>query len=263
MILPYMDQSAVYDMLNFGAADQGCTTSPAYFVLANRSATVKSIGAFMCPSDPDAQPIFDYASNITSPKGTSSPNNYCATAYPAWTFANNSIGFGGVTLPGNIQSGTVQYWLDPLLDASLSRFRHDIRKHGTIADGTSRTLFALEVRSKVKYNESSDTNGGVGVVSTWFVNTPLSWIVYADCAYFDAAAPYFYAPITMPIYGLNLVLQKPNPLWPLWIGAGSYHPGGANGLKYDGSVDFISNNQDFRVLAASISIATGETTGQL
>lgn len=256
MILPYMDQSAVYDMLNFGSENTLC--SAAYFVRANRTATIKTIGQYMCPSDPDAQPLHDYSSNITAPKGNSSPSNYNAVMYPVWTFAFNSVGFGGNRMPGNILSGTVQYWQE-----TGSNYKHQVVGHKSVADGTSKTLFALEVRSKVKYYDGIDTNGSVGVVSTWFLNSPPGWIVYADCAYFNPADPYFNAPITMPRYGLNLVLSKPNTLWPIWVNAGSYHPGGANGLRYDGSVDYIGNSQDYGILAASTSLAVNETKGGL
>jgi prepilin-type processing-associated H-X9-DG protein len=128
-----------------------------------------------------------------------------------------------------------------------------------LVDGTSKTLFALEMRSLIKFNELSDSNGAVGVVPLWFLNCPLYYIVYADCAYYNPADPYFWGPYAMPRYGINLQLNKPNPLWPLHVAAGSFHPGGANALRYDGSVDFLSNSIDFAVLAAACSLSLGES----
>jgi prepilin-type N-terminal cleavage/methylation domain-containing protein/prepilin-type processing-associated H-X9-DG protein len=267
MTLPYNDQSAIYDQLNFGSQNAMCPATPVYFVRANRTACIKTIGTFMCPSDPDSTPKFDYDTEITNPRGSTSPVNYGAVVYPRWSLATTpGLGFGGVTLTGNLNSGTIKYWRERESSAG-AYFKHDQVKHGTVADGTAKTMFALEMRSLIKYYDlpsGGDVNGTVGVIPTWFVNSPPSWIVYADCAYFDPASPYFYGPYSMPLYGINLVPNKGGQtLWPLWIAAGSFHPGGANVLRYDGSVDFISTNIDFATLAASCSLSLGETTGNL
>jgi len=120
------------------------------------------------------------------------------------------------------------------------------------------------MRTLTKYLEGSDANFGVGTIPTWFLNSPLYYVVYGDCAYGDSFSPYFFGPFCYPRYGINLVASKPNTtLWPTYISAGSYHPGGANSLRYDGSVDFVSNNVDFGVLAAYISLACGETSAGL
>jgi len=257
--LPYNDQSAIYDMLNFGSQGTLCNDPP-YFVYANRTATIKTIATFMCPSDPDSTAKHDYHTGITNPKGNTSPVNYGAAVYPRWSNATTpGLGYGGVMLQGNLKSATAQYWLDPVSDPSWNQYKHQLVKHGSIADGTVKTLFALEMRSLIRYNETADVNGAVGVVPTWYLNCPLGYIVYANCAYGDSISPYFYGPYAMPRYGINVVPNKPNTQWPLWIAAGSFHPGGANVLRYDGSVDFMSTSVDFANLAAMTSLALAET----
>jgi prepilin-type N-terminal cleavage/methylation domain-containing protein len=261
MILPYCEQETVYNMMNFGSENTLC--SNAYFVRANRSATIRSISTFMCPSDPDAIAQFDYHSGITAPKGLSSPTNYGAVVYPRWSVSSlPGLGFGGGVLIGNLYSGTARLWAEPgtptWFASAGNVMKHDVIKHGTVNDGTAKTLFALEMRSRIKYFDTTDVNGAVGVVPTWFLNVPIYYIVYADCAYFDPASPYFAGPYAMPRFGLNLRLNVPNTQWPLWVGAGSFHPGGANGLRYDGSVDYISNSVDFTALAAMCSLAHNE-----
>jgi prepilin-type N-terminal cleavage/methylation domain-containing protein/prepilin-type processing-associated H-X9-DG protein len=261
MVLPYCDQSAIYDMLNFGSETTLC--SSAYFVRANKTAIIKPVSTFLCPSDPDNSQFYDYHSGA-QPRGGSSPTNYGAVVYPRYSLATTpGLGYGGVILRGNLDSGTIQYWGEPTTYPAYNLYKHQRVTHGTINDGTAHTLYALEMRSKMKYNETADTNGAVGVVPTWFLNCPLYYIVYADCAYFDPAVPYFYGPYAMPRYGINLQPNKPNTLWVPQLSAGSYHPGGANALRYDGSVDFISNNVDFAVLAAATSLAIGEPAGNL
>jgi prepilin-type N-terminal cleavage/methylation domain-containing protein/prepilin-type processing-associated H-X9-DG protein len=269
VILPMMERSDVYDMLNFGASQSYCASS--YFVYANRTATIKSIAGFMCPSDPDATPKFDYHSGITNPKGNTSPTNYGAAVYPRHSVATTpGLGAGGVVLPGNLFSGTYKLWGEgqtPGWSPSPAPVAHEVVKDKTVADGTSKTIYALELRSLMKYLDSTppgDANFAVGVVPTWFLNSPLYYVVYADCAYFDAASPYFYGPFAYPRYGLNLIPAKPNlTLWPTYISTGSFHPGGCNALRYDGSVEFLSNSVDFGRLAASISLSLGESASGL
>jgi len=265
-ILPLMDQSALYDQLNFGSSGSLCGSN--YFVYANRTATIKSIGGFMCPSDPDAIAQFDYHTGITNPKGNSSPTNYGAAVYPRHSVSGSpGLGTGGVILPGNLFSGTYKLWGEGQTagwSPSPAPVAHDVIRDKSVADGTSKTIYALEMRSRMKYVEGSDANFTVGVVPTWFLNSPLYYVVYADCAYGDSVSPYFYGPFCYPRYGINLVPSKPNnTLWPTYISAGSFHPGGANALHYDGSVNFVSNNVDFGVLAAAISLALQETASSL
>ncbi|HVJ81458.1 MAG TPA: DUF1559 domain-containing protein [Planctomycetia bacterium] len=261
LILPYMEQSQIYDAMNLGGESVLC--SSAYFVRANRTATTKSIGAYMCPSDPDATPKFDYHTGIT-PRANCSPISYGGVMYPRWSsLTTPGLGYGGLMMQGNYYSGPMQYWLDPDSDPSLTRWKQIPMSHGKIVDGTARTMFALETRTLIKYNETADVNGAVGVVPTWFLNCPPGYIVYADCAYFDPSSPYFYGPFAFPRFGINVVPSKPNVEWPLRIAAGSYHPGGANALKFDGSVDFVSTSIDFGILAAACSPALSEPTNNL
>lgn len=257
MILPYMEQESLYNQLNFGSENTLC--SSAYFVRANKTAIIKQVGAYMCPSDPDTSQSYDYYSAL-APAGGSSAMNYGAVVYPVWNLGSPSLGPGGVVLRGSLSSGTIQYWAEyTTYGAGTTLYNHQVVKHKSINDGTAHTMFALEMRSKLKYFETSDTNGAVGVIPTWFLNCPLYYIVYGDCAFFDASAPYFYGPYAMTRYGINVQPNKPNTQWPLWIAAGSYHPGGANTLRYDGSVSFISTSIDFAVLAAGSSLALGES----
>jgi prepilin-type N-terminal cleavage/methylation domain-containing protein len=266
MILPFMDQNVIYDQLNFGSEDVLC--SSAYFVRANRTSTIRTIGAFMCPSDPDSVAKFDYHSGITNPKGNVSPTNYGAAVYPRHSVsASPGLGLGGSILVGNLFSGTYKLWGEgqtPGWSPSPAPVAHEVVKDKSVADGTSKTIYALEIRSLMKYLDSSppgDANFAVGVVPLWFLNSPLYYVVYADCSYFDAASPYFYGPFAYPRYGINLIPSKPNlTLWPTYISTGSFHPGGINTLRYDGSVDFMSNNINFGLLAAAISLSGGETS---
>ena len=268
-ILPFMDQPSIYDQLNFGSSGSLCATD--YFVYANRSATIKSVGAYMCPSDPDATPKFDYHSGITNPKGNVSPTNYGAAVYPRYSVSPSpGLGLGGAILIGNLFSGTYKLWGEgqtPGWSPSPAPVSHEVVKDKSVVDGTSKTFYALELRSLMKYldtNPPGDVNFAVGTVPLWFLNSPLYYVVYASCPYFDAASPYFYGPFAFPRYGINLIPSKPNTtLWPSFISTGSYHPGGINALRYDGSVDFVSNNINFGVLAAAISLSLQETGASL
>jgi len=253
MILPYSDQQPIYDMLNFGSAGSLCTTSPAYYVIANRSATIKTMGNFMCPSDADNAIQYDYSANIsppTAPKGNSSASNYGICGYPRWSYS--TVPIGGMV--GNILDGAYQYWLDPDTAGTWTQYLHRQVGQGKVQDGTSKTYYALELKSNTPYQ-------GLKTIPTWFLNAEPAYIVYADCAYGDSFSPWFCAPLTFPVYGLNVKITDINQtlVWPTQGNAGSYHAGGANALRFDGSVDFLQNSVDFNVLAAMISIAKGET----
>jgi len=140
------------------------------------------------------------------------------------------------------------------------------RKAKDFADGLSKTFYALESRAKTyNYNtgqadEVLDGTTYGTVYTSWFINMPVYYIAYQDCAYANSAEPWFISPITIPKYGINLPLKRgfAPSLWPYYITSGSYHPAGCNALLGDGSVQYISETIDLNTLKAMTSIAKGD-----
>jgi prepilin-type N-terminal cleavage/methylation domain-containing protein len=255
LCLPFMDGTAVYDQLNFNKGPDLCSNVAG--IRTNKTAVNSAMGMFVCPTDATNQPK-DYAMGVAPQQGQTS-SNYAATMY-----GNN---FFDTTTR---DTGYISFWSDfetyPPTSTGYRPFAIN-RKSKDVADGTSKSLFALEVRAKVfniNTGQADETVDGVTygtVYTSWFVNMPIYYIAYQDCVYANSASPWFISPTTVPRYGINLPLRRgPTPsLWPPYITTGSYHAGGCHGLLGDGSVQFISENIDLNVLKALSSINRGET----
>jgi prepilin-type N-terminal cleavage/methylation domain-containing protein len=255
--LPYLDQSSVYDRLNFNKGGDLCSNLNG--LATNKTAVITQMSVFVCPSDPTNVPK-DYAMGIQPLAGQTS-SNYAGVMYGGYFFDTVTKNYG-----------VISYWsdLETYPPTSIAYQPYALkRKTGDIADGLAKTLYSLEVRAKVYNTNTGQADEVVDgqtygtVYTSWFVNMPVYYIAYQDCAYGNPASPWFIGPITVPRYGINLPLRKgvTPTLWPPYITSGSYHPGGCHGLLADGSVQYLSENVDLNNIKAMSSIALGDNNG--
>ncbi len=233
MILPFFDQSVIYNKINFD-------THPA--TSGNSTVYGTDIPSLRCPSDPGSrgntgQATFAPTNYVVSVGGTGTDirgggGDEAAFSDPAWNSGNNNAYWRGAAKNNGMHKG---------LFASNSRTR--IRD---VTDGTSNTVMASEclVGTKSYQHVNTPTNncnaagiGAGGITShtlrgySWFYAHHGSWYFSAyhtpnfnrtapdeglyDCNWYDAGGPY---------------------------PARSKHTGGVQVTMSDGSTRFISDN---------------------
>ena len=216
-ILPFMEDEALQKIIDFknplmtGTGGSQALSPPQ----AQAAATVVSV--FLCPSD-GQEPLFDFNG------GRWAGNSYMVNA-----------GSGGPPYAFTSQLDGI-FWYQ-----SKVKLKH-------ITDGTSRTLLLSEAILGSNFNNDGSTPndrlrqyasfGGTGAISDsicaganrWFGNRGGSWIWGREF-----------------LTAFN-TRQLPNGNVPDctrsgsgWLAARSFHPGGVNVVKCDGSITFITN----------------------
>jgi len=243
MILPYMEQSLIYDSINFnslvyipGSAPDLSFTCYLVSMAQNKTAYNRVISSYTCPSDVNVsgKGVEIYT---VEPRGQSQCINYAGVHAAPYAFPY-------------VREGAFTYFTGVSTDTTAGFPL--TRPLKAFVDGTSKTLFAMETKSSQFY-------GGVWSGCTWFSFMPIynitTWGQPANWQYFSA-------PVIMPLYGINPLgsekTEGNQPYWPIWFSA-SFHPGGVNSLLVDGSVQFLSNSLDKSVLWAATTIARGDS----
>jgi prepilin-type N-terminal cleavage/methylation domain-containing protein/prepilin-type processing-associated H-X9-DG protein len=227
-ILAYMEGTNQFNATNF------CLS---FYEPANTTVLLTSVATFHCPTDPNTNSI-ETSGTATARTESNYVVNWGNTHYgqdqnPARDIAwpnpfttgpyNDSVMFGGAPFTGNLSKAI-----------------------STIVDGTSNTLMMAEVIIGADNGSTYDLRGDVfndDVVGTMFMaysppNATVPDYIYNYCAY---------------PYGVNPPCLR-NMKIPSFVAARSFHPGGVNALKCDGSVSFFKNTigiPTWRALATS------------
>lgn len=267
-ILPNLDQSSVYDQLNFNGGTDECSSN--YMVAANRTAAAAKLACYVCPSDPNSSKSWDYSAGIGA-SGVAPGATNGVTNYGGQMWAGRIWGAGGTT---EYLTPIFSTWLNndaasaSGLNDPMILNKTDNKSPKTISDGLAKTSYAMELRCKVPGVAGAPATDPIGyTIFTWFLNANPVWVVYQDCAYGDSFSPWFQGPIVAPRFGINLPLDPsklPTGLvstGPIYLAAGSFHPGGCNVLLADGSTQFVTQNADFNVLKALTTASWNETNG--
>jgi prepilin-type N-terminal cleavage/methylation domain-containing protein/prepilin-type processing-associated H-X9-DG protein len=241
-ILPFMDQTSVYNQINF---------SVGVGLGVNAQISKTALPAFQCPSDGLQQPFAVYDSSLSTPITTVAHSNYVGCNGWIECFS----GAGGNPQPGPGADGLT----GTFGKAGVGIFyRNSNIRAANFTDGLSNTIVVGERSS----NHSPSTWTGAvtgGLCPAWMAVLPPS--PYSP----PPGPPYDFAD-----FGEALILAHcnathlPNADFPIFDPDVfySFHPGGAQFLLGDGSVRFISSFVDGPTYQHLSTIAGGEVTGQ-
>ncbi|MHC2069465.1 DUF1559 family PulG-like putative transporter [Bremerella sp. T1] len=249
-ILPYLEQSVVYDQLDFSVAwgrfdGRMFTGNPVLYDV--------TVPGLVCPSSalPDRNPAMTYS-------GTS----------PDWSQVHDYVGISGAypdpqnrlsvcTQVNAVQSGT------HCENGAFINFRG--RKLAEMTDGTSNTMVIAEQSGQVDgIEKSANALGGwdglrTNTVTTssgsnvWNKDTPIHEITYSS-GYTQGTATFRY-PINSS--WLSGAPSGANSWFDVNTILNSYHPGGIETLLGDGSVRFVQETADMEMLRRGFTLDDG------
>jgi len=180
------------------------------------------ISAYLCPDDPNA-PQYINTTGITPAADPSRP----------W----EDSGMTNMAGVADSLDWTCDGW-NPKLTANGILFNKSKIRINDIIDGTSKTLIVGEVLGPKPGTTFSDGSSSLNVGFFW-----VTWDIL------DTAQ------------GINANLLSTSVAFPWWAGQtsfGSYHPGGCHFAIADGSVQFISEQIDQKLLSGLATRAGGE-----
>jgi prepilin-type N-terminal cleavage/methylation domain-containing protein len=244
-ITPYLDQGALYDRLNLNLMSMQNLGMFGPYVL-NATALNATMTAFICPSDPTQKGARFASTSLAGPvDGNVTCTNYFGVmGSPSFIGASEN------------RRGFFQTW-GLNLAPSPKGLKHCI-------DGTSRSWFACERVAYVPYDFffAAYTSN-----SHWFNN----WQIISGNGLPGSGPPlpgtepafnFIFSTIISPTYGVNPCPPGAKcPLWPQYY-ASSFHPGGTHALNADGSVQFVNDSVDQRVLDSLTTIDALDNVGQ-
>jgi len=249
-ILPYVEQSVVYDQLDFSVVwgrfdGRTFTGNPILYDV--------TVPGLVCPSSPfpDRNPAMTYS-------GTS----------PNWSQVHDYVGISGAypdpqsrdsvcTQVNAVQSGT------HCENGTFINFRG--RKLAEMTDGTSNTLVIAEQSGQVDgIEKSANALGGwdglrTNTVTTssgsnvWNEDTPIDEITYSS-GYTQGTATFRY-PINSS--WLSGAPSGANSWFDVNTILNSYHPGGIEALLGDGSVRFVPETAEMETLRRAFTLDDG------
>ncbi|MEX0641457.1 MAG: DUF1559 domain-containing protein [Pirellulales bacterium] len=230
-ILPYMEETAIYDQLDFNAK------GPAYGESTrNLPAGKNYINAYICPSEQQGKIQISYTSDPLDP--------YSLAVIHMCGVADSGRGIDGISarnpLPSNYScsnNNTDESTGFPRADGNGMLFQRSKIKPGKVSDGLSQTLLVGEVISSI---EDDLTRVNYPGHSGYFWST---WNVIDTHLGINA----------------SIVHEGYAPGAPDEEGFASFHPAGCHFVFGDGHVQFISDEINAAVLAAMSTRATGET----
>ncbi|TWU20693.1 Type II secretion system protein G precursor [Novipirellula galeiformis] len=228
MLLPFIEQAALYDAFDFSLAASGCTyggagntiSGPQPGAAGNANDVVVStvVPAFLCPSDP----------NPTNSTSTHDAYRISSATTLQGAYTNYDFSATRLSSISNVWSGTTQSTRRMFGMDDQSRMRD-------VLDGTSNSIAIAETIRNV----------WDGVAPTWGY---AKWVGNGvDPAY---------------TYGINYRRYSTNPLVPYRLGtymtSGSLHTGGAQFTFGDGSVHFLTDSIDLTTLQRLTYISDGQ-----
>lgn len=226
MMLPFLEQGALYDQYNFSLPSStgrhsGCDATIGSYTITSATTRQYSIvkaqiPVFRCPSDP----------------GEDVGAGSAGSTYDSLGAYRTSYGVAAHTNGAN-WSGT---WRSNNSSAKGALGPNGAAKMRDLVDGTSNTMI--------------------------FIETPLIKTSTSYGPYWNNGTWTFFIQPGVASYALNVPRTPPSPLSYAW-GAGSFHTGGGQMVMGDGSVRFLSENANLGTVQALVSVSGGEVIGEL
>jgi prepilin-type N-terminal cleavage/methylation domain-containing protein/prepilin-type processing-associated H-X9-DG protein len=249
LIMPYLEQGAVYQAINF---------SQAFYAGANTTVILTAIPGFHCPTDPQSFNIevggtgqARFGGNYVANWGNT---HFLQADIPGitginWFWANPFVPFSSPPAPWTAPPwGTV-----PFLGAPFGG--NVARPLQYIIDGTSNTLLMSEVIFGIDASTTQTDDRG-DVFNDDQDGCTFMGYIPPNSTYPDVTGG---AACTYPFH-LNPPCRgsKSTTTDPVYNAARSLHPGGVNALMGDGRVMFAKNSISINIWAALSSAQGGE-----
>ena len=235
-LLPFMEQTPLYNRFNWTASFGDYTRGPALavpsaFASGNARLATNEIPGFICPSDGGPRRIITPAvSNIYAPQLAA--DNTIEASKTCYDFITNALGLN-----------TYNYWRTVSTDTRNMFGEASFAPISSITDGTSNSL-AMGEQTLDLIN---------GVTSSWAY---IGWVS-------NGIDPVGKFNTTFPATGLNVWKYNVSALRQgaraSWYNAASLHTGGVQFVYADGSVHFLSQSIDEPSLTYLSRISDGQT----
>lgn len=233
MLLPYLDQPALYDQYNFNQAASWAYNYGAYSPSqmigdpsVNAPVVKTKLAVLLCPSDPGAF-FYGLTNQFYSISATISGGVYTNYDFNVWY-------------------GEYRYQGYPLADNQRAMFgSNSSTKIEDVKDGASNTAMVTETLRTVSngkcpaWGHAAHVEIGVALDQTYLPQLINNWV----------------DPILGPGSGQPGILGN-------WASAGSDHPGGCHILLADGSVRFVSEYTNTATILRLHHMRDGQPVGE-
>ncbi len=239
-LLPFMEQTALYQRFNWSAPFGDYTRGPALAVPSalasgNAALAATNIPGFLCPSDGGPRKIIvPSVNNIYAPQ--LDKDNTIEASKTCYDFITNSLGLNAYN-----------WWKTASMDTRNLFGEASFATMGSVLDGTSNTLCIGE--------QTLDLINGV--TSGW---SYIGWVS-------NGIDPVGTFNTTFPATGLNVWKYNTSATRigarASWYNAASLHTGGVQFVYADGSVHFLSQTIDLPSLTYLCRMADGQVIANM